>query len=367
MRARGRRFATAVFVAIGAALVAAPPAAAIDPVRDAIAALRVSNLYVAPDVTGVTVDRGLAAGLPIDLKIAVLPVGAGSAESLATKIDRGLGAGPRQPLTVGVVLVAADGRITVRADSSKYCPGVADAVAQAAASAGQAQVHSSGGLTAIIQDFAQRLDAARIDTGECPAAASRHDSSPSVAWAWLLGIALAGAVGVGGLFGYGRRRQRRDLDHARAKVTGYYDLLGSQLEAVDPGDVAEAGQALADAHDRFAVTGGLLAAGEAAAEAAENYEIARRTALEGLHAVRAAREALGADPGPALPPPEPSRYERLDEPREITVRGQQHRGYPSYAPGAPYYYAGDVAVPGGWYETPFWDSHLLSTMFGGSG
>jgi len=136
---------------------------------------------------------------------------------------------------------------------------------------------------------------------------------------------------------------------------------------VDPKDDARAQQAVADAADRFASAGSLLAT----ADTLEEYSVARQTVLEGLYATRAAREALGIDPGPPLPAPARSEHLQLAAPQHVSVQGQQYQGYPDYTPGAPYYYGGG-AVPGGWYQTPFWetlqlDSVLSGAMFGDGG
>ena len=36
------------------------------------------------------------------------------------------------------------------------------------------------------------------------------------------------------------------------------------------------------------------------------------------------------------------------------------QGYPSYTPGAPYYFAGGGGYAGGWYSFPFWESLLIA-------
>ncbi|MEP7019820.1 MAG: hypothetical protein ABI808_04145 [Pseudonocardiales bacterium] len=353
--ARARRFVAAAALALVSTLIAAPAGVALDPVPDATAALRISHLYIAPDVTGVHVDPGLAAALPKDLKIAVLPASAGSADVLATETSRGLGASPQRPLTIGVVTVAEGRRVNMRAVSSKYCRGAADALAQAAASAGRAEFQSSGDLTSIIQDFAQRLSDAQVDRNDCSTAGA--SSSAGTVWAWIVVIAALSAGGIGGLLLYRHRKRQIELDLARTRARPYLDKLAHEINTLDPKDDQMAGQALADAAERFTSAGGQFAA----ADSVETYELARRTVLEGLYATRSAREALGLDPGLPLPPIEQSQYEQLQKPREVTVQGQHFQGYPNYAPGAPYYFGGGWGVPGGWYAVAFWKTLLLGS------
>jgi len=346
---------------LGIALLAGAPVARADPAADAVARLGAGSVYVAPGVTGVTLDSGLAAALPTDLKIAVLPVGAGQPSTLAAAIARGLGASAKRPLTIGVLTVAAGRQISLRATSSKYCPGAADEQAQAAGGAGRAQVQRTGDLTVLIQDFARRLEVARVDRGDCPSAAGDR-SGGSTGWMWIGAIALLGAGGIGGLLVYRRRRQQRELDLARTRTTPYYDRLANDINTVDPKDDARAQQALADAAERFTSAGSLLAT----ADTVEKYGVARQTVLEGLFAIRTARESLGIDPGPELPAPARSTHDQLAVPQHVSVQGRQYQGYPNYTPGAPYYYGGGGAVPGGWYQTPFWETMLLGSVLSGT-
>ena len=133
------------------------------------------------------------------------------------------------------------------------------------------------------------------------------------------------------------------------------------MNTLDPKDNERARQALADAAERFTSAGSQLST----ADTVEKVGVARRTVLEGLYASRTARESLGMDPGPPLPPIEETSYEQLDAPQQVSVQGQQFQGYPSYTPGAPYYYRGGGGVPGGWYQTPFWETLLLASVLSG--
>ncbi len=358
---------------MGAVLLAAAPTAAAAPVADAVATLRVSQLYVSPSLTSVKLDSGLGAALRHDVKIALLPDGAGPANTLATEIGRDLGAGPQRPLTIAVVTVAAD-RIVMRAASSKYCSGQADAQALAAAGAVRSRAQGSGDLTPVIQDFVQGLSQASVDRGDCAGGAGTSGSSDgndtsngATSWVLVGLIALLCALGVGGLGFVRRRRRQRELDLARTRVQPYYDRLANEITTLDPKGDPHAEQALADASERFGSAGSLLAS----ADSVEKYGLAQRSVIEGLHAARTARTALGMDPGPALPAPAPSAaldgsaHEQLSEPQQVSVQGQQFRGYPTYTPGAPYYYGGGYGVPGGWYGVPFWETLLVGSVLGG--
>ncbi len=196
-----------------AVLVAAPPASA-DPAGDADVALRTANLYVAPDLPSVRIDPAVAAALPSDLKIAVLPANAGLAITLAGQIDQALDADPRHPLTIGVFTVGGPAQVSLRAASSKYCPGVADAQAQAVASADDAQL-ANAELGPAIRDFVQRLGRARIDSGACAEAdAGAGETAAGAIWAWTVAVVVVAGAAIGALVLYGRRKQRQAPDTA---------------------------------------------------------------------------------------------------------------------------------------------------------
>ena len=66
---------------------------------------------------------------------------------------------------------------------------------------------------------------------------------------------------------------------------------------------------------------------------------------------------------PPIPEPEPRNGAALDRPQQVDVGGSAYAGYPTYAPGSPYYFPGGVIgggyVPGGWYGSRFWEGALL--------
>ncbi|HEV2887006.1 MAG TPA: hypothetical protein VGX49_08870, partial [Jatrophihabitans sp.] len=75
---------------------------------------------------------------------------------------------------------------------------------------------------------------------------------------------------------------------------------------------------------------------------------------------RTAREALGLDPGPELPALAQSNAPQLSQAQQVDVGGQVVQGYPTYTPGAPYYFAGGGGYMGGWYSMPFWQTLLIA-------
>ena len=96
------------------------------------------------------------------------------------------------------------------------------------------------------------------------------------------------------------------------------------------GDDPAARQALADAGERYNAAGGQLQQ----AKTVRQFELARESALEGLTYVRAARMAMGLDPGPELPPLAAAQGAgRLTQEREVTVQGQQLQGRPAAGSG----------------------------------
>ncbi|BCL15683.1 hypothetical protein GCM10017556_34220 [Micromonospora sagamiensis] len=89
------------------------------------------------------------------------------------------------------------------------------------------------------------------------------------------------------------RNRAREIGDARAEARVWYERLGAQVMNLH-GDVPVVRQALVDAAERYNAAGGQLEQ----ARTVRQYQLARETALEGLAHVRAARTALGLDPGP---------------------------------------------------------------------
>jgi hypothetical protein len=156
----------------------------------------------------------------------------------------------------------------------------------------------------------------------------------------------------------GATRLQSQLEDARADAHRWYERLGGQVMNLH-GDDPAARQALSDASERYNAAGGQLQQ----AKTIRQFELARESALEGLAYVRAARSAMGIDPGPELPPLASSQGAgSLTKEREVNVQGQHYRAGPQPGPDTPYYYPGGRVqgrpVPSGWYSTPIWKTAL---------
>jgi uncharacterized membrane protein YgcG len=156
----------------------------------------------------------------------------------------------------------------------------------------------------------------------------------------------------------GAAREQQRLDDARAEAQRWYERLGGQVMNLH-GDNPAAQQALTDASERYNASGGQLQQ----AKTVNQFALARESALEGLAYARAARVAMGLDPGPDLPPLSSAQGAgALTKEREVSVQGQQYRAGPQPGADTPYYYPGGRVggrpVPSGWYSTPVWKTAL---------
>jgi len=153
-------------------------------------------------------------------------------------------------------------------------------------------------------------------------------------------------------------REQRRLDDARADAQRWYERLGGQVMNLH-GDDPAARQALADAGERYNAAGGQLQQ----AKSVNQFALARESALEGLAYARAARVAMGLDPGPDLPPLASAQGTgQLTREREVNVQGQHYKAGPQPGADTPYYYPGGRVqgrpVPAGWYSQPVWRTAL---------
>src|SRR3954470_3924314 len=122
----------------------------------------------------------------------------------------------------------------------------------------------------------------------------------------------------------GAASQATRLEDARADAQRWYERLGGQVMNLH-GDDPAARQALADAGERYNAAGGQLQQ----ARTVQQFALARESALEGLAYVRAARLAMGLDPGPDLPPlASAAGVGQLTREREVTVQGQHYKAGP---------------------------------------
>lgn len=159
---------------------------------------------------------------------------------------------------------------------------------------------------------------------------------------------------------FGRKRRERELADAREEALRWYERLGGQLMNLH-GDEPAVKQALVDAGERYNAAGSQLER----STTVKQYELARETALEGLAYIRAARTALGLDPGPDLPPLAAARAAgQITVAREVDVQGHTYRASPDPRNDTPYYYPGGRVqgrpVPAGWYSEPWWKTALVA-------
>ncbi|KAA9160867.1 hypothetical protein FPZ12_015730 [Amycolatopsis acidicola] len=160
------------------------------------------------------------------------------------------------------------------------------------------------------------------------------------------------------------QNRQRQLDDAKADARRLVERLGGQVLNLTGTDTASQ-QAMADASERYNAAGSQLEQ----AQTVEQAKLVKETALEGLYYVRAARTAMGIDPGPKLPEElERERAGKVTEHRKVDVEGQSYEASPDPGANTPYYYPGGrVAgrpVPQGWYSTPWWKTALVAGAWG---
>jgi hypothetical protein len=176
-------------------------------------------------------------------------------------------------------------------------------------------------------------------------------------WLTLLVIAVVVIVFV---VRSNKRRAERELADAEAEARRLYERLGGQtMNLTAPGDNLAAGQALADAGERYTAAGSQMES----ASSIRQYRLACETSIEGLHYIRAARTAMGMDPGPEVPALAGQRgVGALSEPVSAEVEGRAYTGSPTPDDENRHYYPGGRVdgrpVPSGWYNTPWWQPAL---------
>lgn len=181
----------------------------------------------------------------------------------------------------------------------------------------------------------------------------------------LILIAVAAIVIIGAVW-WSRRQnlahQQRELDDSRAEARRWVERLGGQVLNIDGTDDASK-QAMADAAERHNAAVSQLDQ----ASSAEQCRLTTQTAMEGLYYVRAARTAMGLDPGPELPDLSHGAG-KVTEHREVEVDGKQQVASPTPGDATPHYYPGGrVAgrpVPEGWYSEPWWKPALVAGAWG---
>nr|WP_157162901.1 hypothetical protein [Actinoalloteichus spitiensis] len=158
--------------------------------------------------------------------------------------------------------------------------------------------------------------------------------------------------------------RQRELENAQAEARRWVERLGGQvINLVGSNEASQ--QALADASERYTAAGSQMEQ----AKSTEQCALVTATAMEGLYYVRAARTAMGMDPGPELPDLNgQSRAGSVGEDRQIELEGRQLAASPNPGEQTPHYYpGGEVAgrpVPQGWYSEPWWKPALVAGAWG---
>ncbi|AGM28275.1 hypothetical protein [Mycobacteroides abscessus] len=182
----------------------------------------------------------------------------------------------------------------------------------------------------------------------------------------ILGLLLLGVI-VGGAIIYTQgstRRRGEQLEDAKAEARRLTERLGGQVLGLSGTDDASR-QALADASERYTAASSAIEQARTPSQAA----LAKESAIEGLYYVRAARLAMGMDPGPELPSTAgQSRAGAVSEERRINFEGREIEASPQPSGRTPNYYPGGTVagrpVPAGWYSEPWWKPALVAGAWG---
>ncbi|MCV7225407.1 DUF1542 domain-containing protein [Mycolicibacterium komossense] len=160
------------------------------------------------------------------------------------------------------------------------------------------------------------------------------------------------------------KRNAAALADAKADARRVIERLGGQVIGLTGTDEASK-QALADASERYTAAGSQIDQATTAKQAL----LAKESAIEGLYYVRAARTAMGMDPGPELETLSGQRSAgTVTEDRKVEFEGRQIEASPTPSQNTPNYYPGGrVAgrpVPAGWYSEPWWKPALVAGAWG---
>ncbi|MED5813168.1 DUF1542 domain-containing protein [Mycolicibacterium sp. 050232] len=160
------------------------------------------------------------------------------------------------------------------------------------------------------------------------------------------------------------RRSAESLADAKADARRLIERLGGQVLNLTGSDDASK-QALADASERYTAASSQIDQATTAKQAA----LAKESAIEGLYYVRAARTAMGMDPGPELESLTGQRSAgEVTEDRRVNFEGREIEASPTPSQRTPNYYPGGrVAgrpVPAGWYSEPWWKPALVAGAWG---
>lgn len=348
-------------------LLAASPARA-DDASQVAAALRSTPIYQASGLDLVDVATLTAELSGSDPRVVVAVLEASAASSAEQAHQRAIDIGRSLAQSDTVVLVVTANKHVGSAQGSGAAARGADAkeALESELEDFRDKPFDKDNVTAFVTSFAERIknqagtpepgvsnDGGQVETGGGGGAG------------WLLGgsVLVIGGIAAAAVVSSRRRRARLN-EGLRADVEQLYERLGADVLNLDAGDNRVARQALADASERYSACGGQLASADAPAE----FAAARRTAVEGLTAARAARVALGLDPGTEIPLASGA-GPQLATDQQVTVAGETYDGSPDYTPGRPHYYGGGTVggqnVPGGWYSGNFWEPFLLGSILAG--
>ncbi len=121
------------------------------------------------------------------------------------------------------------------------------------------------------------------------------------------------------------RHAAGNLDDAKADARQAIERLGGQIYNLTGTDDASR-QALADAAERYTAAGSQIDQAQSPVQA----RLAKQTALEGLYYIRAARTAMGMDPGPEIPTLDGQKSAgAVTEDRQVEFEGRQVAASPS--------------------------------------
>jgi hypothetical protein len=160
------------------------------------------------------------------------------------------------------------------------------------------------------------------------------------------------------------RRTAASLADAKADARRLIERLGGQVLNISGTDDASK-QAMADASERYTAASSQIDQATTPRQAV----LAKESAVEGLYYVRAARTAMGMDPGPELESLTGQRSAgTVTEDRRIDFEGREIEASPTPSQRTPNYYPGGrVAgrpVPSGWYSEPWWKPALVAGAWG---
>lgn len=160
------------------------------------------------------------------------------------------------------------------------------------------------------------------------------------------------------------KRNAASLADAKADARRLIERLGGQVLNLTGNDEASK-QALADASERYTAASSQIEQATTTRQAL----LAKESAVEGLYYIRAARTAMGMDPGPELESLSGQRSAgAVTEDRRVNFEGREIEASPAPSERTPNYYPGGrVAgrpVPAGWYSEPWWKPALVAGAWG---